>query len=367
MFSIVSLTNEQPLTAIPVLIKGFLGFLSMAYSGARCMQYLRFSLEKRMKIALLGGTGFVGQYIVSELLNQGDSPSLLIRKPSAHHNRDDERIKWSAGSLDDPDSLKALLAGKDAVIYNIGILRAFPAQGISFEKLQYKGVVKTAAIAQEMGVKRFILMSANGVDLKLTPYQLSKAAAEEHIKHTDLDWTIFRPSVIFGNPHQRSEFASMLKRDIIDSALPAPLFFEGLNPQHAGNFQLSPVHVEDVSKAFVQALHNPESRHKTYTLGGPDDITWRDILKLIAQANGKTKLMLPVPVVAPSLAAMLLDKYSWFPISRDQIRMLIKGNTCRGDEMFKLCGITPKPFNLDNLHYLADNHSTGAHKAASTC
>jgi NADH dehydrogenase len=319
-----------------------------------------------MKIALFGGTGFVGQYIVSELLKQGDSPSLLIRSPTAHQPKSDDRISWYAGSLDEPESLKALLTDKDAVIYNIGILRDFPAQGITFENLQYKGVVKTAAIAQEMGVKRFILMSANGVDLKLTPYQLSKAAAEDHIKHTDLNWSIFRPSVIFGNPVKRTEFASMLKRDIIDTALPAPLFFEGVNPHNAGEFQLSPVHVEDVAKAFAQALRQPETIGKTYTLGGPDDISWRNILKLIAEANGKSKLMLPVPAFAPSLAALLLDKYSWFPISRDQIRMLTKGNTCRGDEIFKLCHISPKPFNLENLHYLVDNQTSGESNAAST-
>jgi NADH dehydrogenase len=320
-----------------------------------------------MKIAILGGTGFVGHYLVSELLNQGDAPSLLIRNTSADQHRETDKISWFAGSLDEPNSLKALLADKDAVIYNIGVLRAFPEQGITFEKLQYTGVVKTAKLAQEMGVKRFILMSANGVDLKLTPYQLTKSAAEDHIKHTDLEWTIFRPSVIFGNPHEHTEFASMLKHDIIDTPLPAPLFFEGFNPQLAGSFHLSPVHVEDVAKAFVQALHQPETIHKTYTLGGPNDISWHEILKLIAQANGKTKLMMPIPVFAPNLAAMMFDRYHWFPISRDQIRMLLKGNTCRGDEIFTLCGIKPKAFNLENLQYLTDNHTTGENKAASAC
>ncbi|MCG7929421.1 MAG: NAD(P)H-binding protein [Candidatus Thiodiazotropha lotti] len=318
-----------------------------------------------MKIAILGGTGFVGQYLVTELLKQADSPSLLVRNATDNRHENSEKITWYAGSLDDTNSLKAMLEGKDAVIYNIGILRAYPAQGITFENLQYKGVVTTAALAQEMGVKRFILMSANGVDLKLTPYQLSKAAAEDHLKQSDLDWTIFRPSVIFGNPLGRTEFASMLKRDIIDPPFPAPLFFEGINPQHAGEFQLSPVHVEDVAKAFIQALHLPETVGKTYTLGGPEDLSWQEILKRIAQVNGKTKVMLPVPAIAPSMAAMLLDRYSWFPISRDQIRMLTKGNTCRGDEIFNLCGIQPKSFSPDHLQYLLNKRSTGEDKTAS--
>ena len=320
-----------------------------------------------MKVAVLGGTGFVGHYLLEALIEQGETPRALIRNARARKPTGGDRIEWIAGSVEDTESVRKLLDGSDAVIYNIGILRAFPAQGISFEKLQHEGVVKTATLAQELGVKRFILMSANGVEQGLTPYQRTKAAAEDHLKLTKLDWTIFRPSVIFGEPHERFEFASMLKRDIIDSPLPAPLFYEGLIPHNPGGFKLSPVHVQDVAEAFARSLEKTETFGKTYTLGGPDDLSWREILTLISQVNGKQKLMLPVPAFGPSLVASLFDRFAWFPISKDQIRMLIKGNTCRGDTIFELCGIQPRAFNIQTIQYLRSEHNQAHDGTATPC
>ncbi|MES9851244.1 MAG: complex I NDUFA9 subunit family protein [Candidatus Thiodiazotropha sp. L084R] len=320
-----------------------------------------------MIVAILGGTGFVGQYLVDALVKQGDRPKVLIRHSPKQIPMGGDKTEWYPGNVEDSMSIRKLLEDSDAVIYNIGILRAFPEQGITFEKLQYRGVAKVAALAQEIGVKRFILMSANGVEQKLTTYQQTKFAAEENLKHTQLDWTIFRPSVIFGNPHGRQEFASMLKKDIICPPLPAPLFYEGLIPHDPGGFKLSPVHVEDVAQAFAQSLANQETIGKTYTMGGPEELSWKEILTLIAQASGKNKLMLPVPSFAPSMFAMMLDRYPWFPISRDQIRMLTKGNTCRGDEIFDICNIQPKTFSPETIKYLSGEHNTGQDDTAPAC
>ena len=305
-----------------------------------------------MKVAILGGTGFVGNYLVDALLKNGHTPRLLIRPESSHQQTRSTNCEWITGDVEDVSAIQELIEGVDAVIYNIGILREFPTKGITFEKLQYQGVVHAADIAMERGVKRFLLMSANGVELALTPYQRTKAAAEFYLKSLDLDWTVFRPSVIFGDPLNCVEFASMLKRDIIDSPLPAPLFFDGLLPQKAGSFELTPVHVENVADAMIATLEMSETYGKCYTLGGPYDMSWKEILHTIADTVGKSKLMLPVPAMAPSLAASLFDRYAWFPISRDQIRMLLVGNQCCGDELFTLCDITPTPFEPAHLSYL---------------
>jgi NADH dehydrogenase len=248
--------------------------------------------------------------------------------------------------------MRKLIAGADAVIYNIGILREFPSAHITFEKSQRIGAVRAADLAVECGVRRFLLMSANGVELTATDYQRTKLAAEEHLKSLDLDWTIFRPSVIFGDPQGREEFASMLKRDILDSPMPAPLFYTGLLPRDAGAFEFSPVHVRDVAAAFVGALEETATHGHTYTLGGPATLSWKDILSTIASACGTTKLMLPVPAIGPMMAAAFFDRYAWFPISRDQIRMLTLGNVCDGDAIFDLLGIRATPFDAGNLKYL---------------
>ena len=307
-----------------------------------------------MKVALLGGTGFVGSYLIDALCKSGHTPRLLVRPCSERKLPRDSSLEWTAGDITDTTALHKLLEAVDAVIYNIGILREFPERGISFRELQYSGVRRVAEIALAQGVRRFIHMSANGVEQSLTPYQRTKLAAEAHLQDLELDWTIFRPSVIFGNPRGRFEFASMLKQQLIDSPLPIPLFHEGLLPRHAGGFALSPVHVEDVAAAFVGALDNPLTLHQTYTLGGPEDLTWRQIMSILCRVSGRAKLMLPVPAAAPGLAASLLERFPWFPISRDQIRMLLAGNTCRGDAIFELLGIAPRSFSPEHLGYLTE-------------
>jgi NADH dehydrogenase len=305
-----------------------------------------------MKVAVLGGTGFVGHYLTEKLLQHGHMPRLLIREGSPHFSKQTQPFEWTRGDIDDNKTLRRLLTGVDAVIYNIGILREYPSKGISFEKYQYEWVAKIVELVKEQKIKRFLLMSANGAELGLTPYQRTKLAAENLLPGSGLDWTIFRPSVIFGNPHDRVEFVTMLKRDIIDSPLPAPLFYSGLIPSEPGGFQLSPVHVEDVAECFISSLEKPQTFSEIFTIGGPGSLSWKEILTTITETLGRKKTMLPVPAFAPSLAASLFDRFSWFPISRDQIRMLLKGNVCSGETIFKLCNITPQNFDRESLRYI---------------
>jgi len=305
-----------------------------------------------MKVSLIGGTGFVGTHLVERLIAEDHQPRLLVR-PGA-----DPRPTWLgacetvSGEVGDPTALADCLAGSDAVIYLIGILREDPPRGITFEALQHQGVVQTIQAAKAAGVCRFVLMSANGVKPDGTPYQRTKYLAEEALRGSGLDWTVFRPSVIFGEPRGEMEFCTQLKRDIIDSPLPAPLFYPGLLPFNAGAFELAPVAVADVAAAFCQALSHPETMGQTYTLCGPRAHSWKDILGTIAAASGKTKLMLPAPALAVQGVAAVLDRFPWFPITRDQIVMLLEGNTCAGDNGFERLGLVPTPFDAEALAYL---------------
>jgi nucleoside-diphosphate-sugar epimerase len=88
-----------------------------------------------MKVALVGGTGFVGSYLVDELLRQGHDPVLLVRPGSEHRVRHAERCGLVSGDLDDHDAVRETVRGCDAAVYNVGILREAPARGVSFEAL----------------------------------------------------------------------------------------------------------------------------------------------------------------------------------------------------------------------------------------
>jgi NADH dehydrogenase len=306
-----------------------------------------------MKIGIIGGTGFVGSYILDALVRDGHSVRVLTRPGSGHKLPALAGIEAVPGDVADEQTVRECLEGCDAAIYLIGILREDPAKGITFDALQRRGAERAMAAAEEVGAKRFLLMSANGVEDASTPYQVTKLAAEEALKASTLDWTIFRPSVVFGPPRGRMEFCTQLKRDIIDSPLPAPLFYTGWLPTNAGAFELGPVHAEDVGAAFAKALITPEAVGRTLELCGPDAWSWKQILSGIAAAAGKKKLMLPAPVMFIGPVATVMGRFAWFPITGDQLTMLLSGNTCVEDGFAPL-GIIPRPFDPDTLAYLGE-------------
>lgn len=305
-----------------------------------------------MQVALFGGTGFVGSYLVEELLRHQHQPVLLVRPGSESKVVQVEQCRLIPGDIQDSAAIRRTLDGCDAVIYCIGILREFPKQGITFDELQFRGAVRVIDAALEAGVKRFLLMSANGVKAEGTAYQTSKYQAEQHLKGSGLDWTIFRPSVIFGDPRGKMEFCTQLQEQLIKPPLPAPLFYSGLLPLNAGGFELAPVHIANVAESFVKSLNMPEAIGQTYGLCGPDNLTWKAILQRLAQVTGKSKLMVPAPVAVIKTAAAALDSFEFFPITRDQITMLLEGNTCADQTPFAQFGITPRHFDEATLSYL---------------
>lgn len=308
-----------------------------------------------MKVAIFGGTGFVGNYLVDELLERGHEPVLLVRPGSEDklHRRD--QCEVVPGVIGDPEAVRLTVFGAEAVIYNIGILKEAPKLGITFEALQYEGARLAVDASVEAGVKRFLLMSANGVKADGTRYQRTKYMAEQYLATTGLDWTVFRPSVLFGDPHGRMEFATRLYQEVVRSPLPAPLFFDGLLPRDAGKFRMSPVHVKDVASVFVKALDMPETSGHIFALCGPDALPWKDILQTIARAVGVVKRTLPAPVLLLKGIAAVLDQYEFFPITRDQLTMLMEGNTCTGQEAFQRFGLVPASFDEASLSYLQDS------------
>ena len=305
-----------------------------------------------MKVTVFGATGFVGSYLIDELVAQGHLPVALVRPGSEPRLRHAERCRVICGDIGDSTAVTDSVSGCDAVIYNIGILREYPRRDIRFQTLHFEGARRAMDAATEQGVKRFLLMSANGVRADGTAYQRTKYLAEEYLKTTQLDWTIFRPSVVFGDPRGKMEFATQLYDEIIGLPLPLPLFHAGLLPTGAGRFALSPIHVTDVAKVFVRALGMPETAGRSYALGGPQALDWKTILTRIAQATGRQKLALPVPAWNVKLVASLLERFEWFPVTRDQITMLMEGNTCDASAAMAAFDIDPVPFDTDSLTYL---------------
>lgn len=305
-----------------------------------------------MRVAIFGGTGFVGSYIVEALLDAGHEPVLLVRPGSERKVPNADRCRLVPGDVDNAAAIVAALRSCDAAIWLIGILRERPAEGITFRALQFEAACRVIDAAVAQSVPRFLLMSANGVAADGTPYQRSKHQAEQHLAASGLMGTVFRPSVVFGNPHGRMEFCTQLRDQMIRPPLPAPAFFSGLSPSQ-GSFAMSPVFVEDVAAAFVRSLETPEAIGATWELGGPEALRWPEILRRIARACGRNKLILPVPVLPLRLAASVLDRFTFFPVTRDQLTMLLQGNVVDSREAFEKLRITPAQFSGEQLAYLA--------------
>ena len=296
-----------------------------------------------LRVGIIGGTGFVGGYLIDALLDEGHDVSVLVRPGSEGKLQRASDLRMIAGDLASPDALAAVLDGCDAAIYNVGLLREFPRRGITFEQTQYQGVVDTVTAARQAGVQRLLLMSAIGVKDPGTKYQATKRRAEIHALGSGLDVTVLRPSVIFGDPRGTMEFATQLYRDMVRPPIPAASF---------AGVQMSPVHIQDVAAAFAAALTDRTTIGKAIELAGPETLSWNEMLRRVAAASGKSKILLPVPLWIMRIGAALFDWLPFYPVTRDQLTMLEEGNTGTADAVESLIGREAQPFTPESLRYL---------------
>lgn len=235
-----------------------------------------------MKICILGGGGFVGRHLASLLVARGHDLVL----PS----RDRERLKALLvlpratvveADIHDADTLNGLFSGMDAVINLVGILHGNES---SFRKAHTELPAKVAAACRVAGVRRLLHMSALGAGAgSRSAYQRSKAAGEQQVlAATDLDVTIFRPSVIFGPGDSfLSLFAGMLRI--------APIV-----PLACAGARFQPVYVLDVVRAFADSLGAPDTHGRIYSLCGPRIYTLADLIALTGRHTCGVPWIIPL-------------------------------------------------------------------------
>jgi NADH dehydrogenase len=288
-----------------------------------------------MKVFVTGGTGFVGREVLRQLLAAGHAVRALVRPGSEGKLAGQEGVELHPGDATEALSLSGALAGCDAVIHLVGIIREFPAKGITFERLHVGATVNLLAAAREQGVHRYLQMSANGTGpAATTGYHRSKWQAEEAVRASGLDWTIFRPSLIFG---KGGEFVTMLA-DLIRKLPLVPVLGDG-------QYRMQPVAVTDVAQSFVRALQKPATIGQTYHLGGGESYSYDEILDLTGLAIGRgqvAKAHQPLLVVKPMIK--LLEHSSHFPITTDQLEMLLQGNVCDTTAWAAAFGIQPTSY-----------------------
>ncbi|MBM4064290.1 MAG: complex I NDUFA9 subunit family protein [Planctomycetes bacterium] len=303
-----------------------------------------------MKIFLTGSTGFVGKRILRDLLENNYQVRCLARKGSEQkilHHKDPVLVKTGIdivnGDTTDAVSLDGKLEECDAVINLVGIIREFRGKGITFEKLHYEGTANLVRAARLQKVSRFIQMSALGArpDGK-TQYQQTKFRAEECVRTSGLDYTIFRPSIIFGQEDKFVNlFANMLRTQQF-----VPVVGNG-------RYQMQPVSVENVSMGFVKAMEQKNAIGKTFDVGGPERIEFNRIIDVIGEVICAPPHKIHIPVFIMSTMAEMLDWLPSFPVTKDQITMLLEGNVCDEKPFFKHFDIKPIGFKEGISKYLS--------------
>ena len=285
-----------------------------------------------MKVFVTGGTGFVGREILGQLLSAGHEVRALVRDASQDKLSGHQNLETHIGDVTDAASLVGALDGCDAVIHLVGIIREFPGRGITFKKMHVTATENILEACDEQEVQRFLHMSSNGTrERGTTAYHRTKWQAEELVRASGLDWTIFRPSLIFG---RGSEFVKMLT-ELIRRVPVVPVIGDG-------QYRMQPVSVEQVAVSFVKALAMPESIGKTYHQGGSESYTYDAILDLTGKAMGRkhvTKVHQPLFMIKPMIK--MLQGFEQFPITEGQLKMLIEGNVCDPDEWAQAFGLVP--------------------------
>ncbi len=296
-----------------------------------------------MKVFVTGGTGFVGTEIIRQLTQAGHIARCLVRQGSEDKLAVREGVEVRIGDAMDPESLKGSLEGCDAVIHLVGIIREVPAREITFEKVHFEGALHMVEAAQAQGVGQFLHMSANGTRKDAaSPYHQTKWRGEEAVRASPLQWTIFRPSLIFG---PGDEFVTMLS-NLIRRLPIVPVIGDG-------RYRMSPVAVEDVAAGFVRALTVSQAANRTFFCCGPESYSYNEVLDTIGRALGKGRVLkIHQPVFTVKPAVRLLGNFSWFPITSAQLTMLLEGNVCDPSEWSETFDIKPRPFPQGIARYL---------------
>ncbi len=271
-----------------------------------------------MKIFIAGATGFVGGHLTKMLLQRGHELVLLTHSRS---RAPEPGLQFVSGDVTAAASYGAAIKGCDAVINLVGIIREFPARGITFEHLHVEATAAMVQATQQAGVLRYLQMSALGTRLDaVSGYHRTKWRAEELVRGSGLAWTIFRPSLIFG---PKDAFVNMLADNLrLTPVMPT---------MGDGQYRLQPIHGDDVAHCYADALEQPETAGKVYELCGPDRLSYRELLDTIAAAMGRRppfKPALPLTIMRPVIKA--LQGISAFPITTDQLQMLLEENICDG-------------------------------------
>ena len=293
-----------------------------------------------MNILVLGGSGFVGGHLARRLSRDGHSIHVGTRHaPGARRLCIVPGVRIRQFDPYDVDRLARELEGRDAVVNLVGILNESGRDGSGFRRAHVELVEGAIEACRRAGVRRFVQMSALNAGNGDSHYLVTRGEGEDRVRDSDLDWTIFRPSTIFGPDDSfLNRFASLLS-------------FSPVLPLARPDAMMSPAHVGDVAEAFARALHDRDTVGETYELCGPEQWKLEDVVEWVARQRGMKRWIVGLPDPLGYLQGRVFVPGK--PFSSDNFRSLKVDSVCRDDGFGRL-GIDPWPMSEKARQWLRE-------------
>ena len=289
-------------------------------------------------VLVTGASGFVGSYVVPALLARGHAVVALVRSAEAGERvlgrLGDGRaaVELRTGDITDAASLRAAFAGVDAVVHLVALPRDHDG-GASLRLVNTEGTRNVVVAMGDAGVRRLVHLGALGVaDDPRLHYASSKAKAESLVAASELDWTIVKPSLLWG---ERDGFFNVIAGLVRMSPGVVPV------PGDGGS-QFQPLSVVDLATVLALCVERPETIGRTYEIGGPRVWTYREITREVTGAMGARRAIVPMPVALISLVAGTSELLRIpFPVATDQLRQLSLDNVAETDAVERSFGFRP--------------------------
>jgi len=277
-----------------------------------------------MKIAITGGTGFVGSHLANRLSGEGHEVVLLARRPRAEQTE-----LFASSDLSNTKQLTEAFAGCDAVAHCAGINREIGNQ--TFQRVHVEATRNVVEAAKTAGVKKIVLMSFLRARPNCnSPYHESKWAAEEIVRNSGLDYTIIKAGVVYGRGDHMLDHLSHALHTF-------PIFaLVGLEEK-----SVRPLAIEDLVHVMRAALIDRRLKNQTVALLGAEEIYLSEAVRRVAEVVGKQPLMFPLPVWCHQVMALGFELTMKVPLtSLAQIRILSEG------VVEPATPVTPVPYDL---------------------
>lgn len=294
-----------------------------------------------MRVAVIGATGFVGTAVTRHLVEAGH-PVIAVSTEGTRLREWPDTVETRAADVATGRGIDAAVEGATGVVH----LAAIPREtgGRRFEEVNVRGTQRVVAASERAGVSRFVHLSAMGVvdDPKLA-FLRSKWRGEQAVRASGLDWVILRPSLLFG---PGDGFFNLIKTTLKWWS-PGVVAIPG-----KGDARFQPLAVDDLALAVERSLTDPAHAGSVLEFGGPDWVTYREIVDEVMKVTGMKRLKLPMPIPLISAITVVTDRVlPIFPVSHDQIGSLSRPNSTDLDAFERTFGIRPRKLDLS---YLAD-------------